>query len=204
MSYSAVIYDCDGVMFDSFEANFTFYQRIMEMMERPPLERGDSVAMRVLHTWSNRDVLAFLFPEPRELERALQCAAAIRYADLVPMMVMEEGFVETLECLKGRVELAVCTNRTTSMDLVMETFGLGGYFSLVMTAEKAPRPKPHPDPLLCVLEHFGLRPQEALFVGDSEVDRQAAQAAGVPFAAYRADLPALARLDRHSDILRLL
>ena len=52
-----------------------------------------------------------------------------------------------------------------------------------------------------MLEHYGIGPQEALFVGDSEVDMQAAAAAGVPFIAYKSDLPALAVIERHQDLL---
>jgi phosphoglycolate phosphatase-like HAD superfamily hydrolase len=55
-----------------------------------------------------------------------------------------------------------------------------------------------------VLEHYGIEPGEALFVGDSELDCLASQAAGVPFIAYKADMPCLARIDRHQDILTLL
>jgi phosphoglycolate phosphatase len=47
-----------------------------------------------------------------------------------------------------------------------------------------PQPKPHPDMLVKVLDHFGVAAHEMLFVGDSSLDAQAAQAAGVPFVAY--------------------
>ena len=57
------------------------------------------------------------------------------------------------------------------------------------------------EPLLKVLEYYGITPQEALFVGDSDVDRRAAQAAGVPFIAYKSDLPALAVIERHEQVL---
>lgn len=200
----AVIYDCDGVMFDSFEANLAFYQRIMEMMGREPLDRENEEQMRVLHTHANREVLSYLFPNPREWEEAVRCAGRINYRDLIPLMVMEEGFRETLDVLKGCVELAVCTNRSTSMEMVLEAFGLSSYFGLVMTASKVANPKPHPEPLLKVVEHFGIEPGEALFVGDSVVDRMAAEAAGVPFVAYRADLEAMACIDRHGQILDFL
>jgi phosphoglycolate phosphatase len=199
-----IIYDCDGVMFDSFEANLAFYNRIMEMFNLPQLDRADEKQMRVLHTYANRDVLAHFFPEPVDYETAVSYAGAIDYRDLVPRMRMEEGFLDTLEILKPRFELAVCTNRSTSMELVLESFGLSGYFGCVMTASRVSRPKPHPEPLLRVLEHYRIRPAEALFVGDSDVDRQAAAAAGVPFVAYKSDMPAFARIDRHSDILGLV
>jgi len=85
--------------------------------------------------------------------------------------------------------------------MIIEDFGLEGFFGCIMTAGKVRNPKPHPEPLFKVLEHYGIGPQEALFVGDSAVDMQAAAAAGVPFIAYKSDLPALAVIERHQDLL---
>jgi HAD superfamily hydrolase (TIGR01509 family) len=116
---------------------------------------------------------------------------------------MEEGFRETLDALSGKIELAVCTNRSTSMEMLLESFGLAQYFGCVMTASKVTNPKPHPEPLLKVLDHYGIAPSEALFVGDSDVDRLAAEAAGVPFIAYKADFPAMLRIDNHQEIFSL-
>jgi HAD superfamily hydrolase (TIGR01509 family) len=87
------------------------------------------------------------------------------------------------------------------MEMIIEDFGLEGFFGCIMTAGKVQHPKPHPEPLFKVLEHYGLAPHEALFVGDSAVDMQAAAAAGVPFIAYKSDLPALAVIERHSQLL---
>lgn len=201
---TTVIYDCDGVIFESFEANFAFYSKVLERFGKPPLDKGDARTMRLLHTYASRDVLANLFAgDPRE-EEALRFASAIDYRELLPYMHMEEGFIDTLEQLKGRVNLAVCTNRSTSMEMLLEDFGLAPYFSYVMTAQKVTNPKPHPEPLLKILDHYRIGPREALFVGDSDLDRRAAEASGVPFVAYRADLPCMARIDSHPDILKLL
>jgi HAD superfamily hydrolase (TIGR01509 family) len=196
----AVIYDCDGVMFDSFDANLAFYDRIMAALGRPPLDQRNTGQMRVLHTYANREVLAHLCPDPEEFAAAVSVAAAIDYRDLVPLLRMEEGFRETLEHLAPRLHLAVCTNRSTSMETVLETFDLARYFGCVMTASRVRNPKPHPEPLLRVLEHYGIAPAEALFVGDSEVDHRAAAAAGIPFIAYKAEFPDCGRIDRHQDI----
>jgi beta-phosphoglucomutase-like phosphatase (HAD superfamily) len=202
--FKALIYDCDGVIFDSFEANLAFYNKIMAMLGKPPLDRGDGTLMRILHTFASQDVLRHIFPDETSWRAAMGCVPAVNYRELVPFMRMEEGFRETVEKLSGCLGLAICTNRAASMDAVMEAFDLGRYFGIVMTALKVANPKPHPEPLLNVLAHFRIAPGEALFVGDSEVDRQAAEAAGIPFVAYRADLPGLARIDRHQDILPLV
>ena len=88
------------------------------------------------------------------------------------------------------------------MEMIIKDFGLEGYFDYIMTASQVTYPKPHPEPLLKVLKHFGVEPDEALFIGDGEVDMQAAQGAGVPFISYKSNLPGLARIEHHSEIIR--
>ncbi len=190
-------------MFDSLEANITFYERIFKPLGRT-LDRQDETTMRVLHTYANRDVLSFFFPDEPKRSQALELAAAMDYRELIPLMLMEQGFMETLETLQHRFHLAVCTNRSTSMEDVLITFDLARFFGYVMTASRVTHPKPHPEPLLRILRHYGIAAHEALFVGDSEVDRQSAEAAGVPFVAYKADLPGFARINHHEEILSLL
>ncbi len=202
--YKAVIYDCDGVIFESLEANFAFYSRVLEHFGSPPLDRNNIEIMNLLHTYSSKDVLARLFGEDSQIREALDFAGSIDYRELLPFMHMEDGFRETVEALRNRVHLAICTNRSTSMDMVLEHFGLAGYFGCVMTASRVKNPKPHPEPLLKILEYFAIEPGEALFVGDSELDRRASEAAGVPFIAYKAGIPCLTRIDRHIDMLHLL
>jgi len=202
--FKAIIYDCDGVMFDSFAANILFYDRIMFMLGKPPLDRGDGELMHILHTRASQDVLRHIFPDEGAWDAAMRCIPAVDYGDLIPFMHMEKGFRETLEILAPQVGLAVCTNRAKTMTMVLEHFDLARYFGIVVTALAVANPKPHPEPLLKVLDFYRIGAGEALFVGDSEVDRQAALAAGVPFVAYRADLSAFARIDRHGDILELV
>ncbi|CAH2031883.1 HAD family hydrolase [Trichlorobacter ammonificans] len=199
--YKAVIYDCDGVILDSIESNYLFYNRIMERLGRPEIDRSCAVSERVLHTYSYLDVIEHFFGNDPQKEEALAIGKTIRYRELMPHMKREEELVETLTALKGRVELAICTNRAASMEMIIEDFGLTGFFGCVMTAGHVQNPKPHPEPLLKVLEHYAIAPREALFVGDSDVDRRAAEAAGIPFIAYKSDLPALARIQRHSQLL---
>ncbi len=204
MKYKTVIYDCDGVMFDSFEANLLFYDRIMKVLGKPPLDRGDEELMHILHTRASHDVLRHIFPDETAWDEAVRCIPAVDYRELVPYMRMEEGFRETLDILAPRLDLAVCTNRAKTMAMVLDHFDLARYFGIVMTALGVTNPKPHPEPLLKVLDYYRIAPDEALFVGDSEVDRQAALAAGVPFVAYKADLPSFVRIRRHEEILDIL
>lgn len=200
----AVIYDCDGVIFESFEANFAFYSFVLERFGKPPLDRSDGYTMRLLHTYASKDVLAHLFAGDSRGSDALSFASSIDYRQLLPLMHMEPEVTETLAQLHTRVALAVCTNRSTSVEMLLDQFGLTPYFRYVMTAAKVTNPKPHPEPLLKILEYFDIAAHEALFVGDSELDQQASAAAGIPFVAYKSVLPCLTRITQHSHILGLV
>lgn len=199
--YKTVIYDCDGVILDSIESNYIFYNRIMEGLGRDHIDRLCTESERVLHTYSYMNVIEHFFGNDPQKEQALAIGKTIRYRELMPYMKREEELLETLTALKEHVELAICTNRASSMEMIIEDFGLEGFFGCIMTAGKVKHPKPHPEPLLRVLEYYGIAPHEALFVGDSAVDMQSAAAAGVPFIAYKSELPALARIERHSQVL---
>ena len=200
--YKVVIYDCDGVILDSMESNYIFYNRVMEFLGRGEIDRDDCEAKRVLHTYSFHNVMEYFFAGDLRRDDAFQFAKTIHYRDLMPFMKMEDGFVCALDQLKGHTSLAICTNRATSMNMIIEDFGLVGYFEYIMTASQVTNPKPHPEPLMKVLKHFGVEPGEALFIGDGEVDMQAAESAGVPFISYKSDLPGLARIEHHSEIIQ--
>lgn len=203
-AYRVVIFDCDGVILDSIESNYIFYNRIMDGLGRPHIDRLCQVSERVLHTYSYLDVIEHFFGEDPRKEDAIKIGKTIRYKELMPYMKREPELLETLQQMKGRVELAVCTNRASSMEMIVDDFGLEGLFSFIMTAGKVKNPKPHPEPLLKILEHYGIASDEALFIGDSDVDRLAAQAASVPFVAYKSDIPALYQIERHSQLLDIV
>lgn len=182
-----VAFDCDGVLFDSWEANKAFYNTIREALGLEPM---DSDMEHYVHAHAVRESVLRVTPEGRE-EEGFAAARGIDYHTLLHHMIPEPGMESTLRTLReAGLRLAVFTNRTNSMETVLSVFGLEPYFETVMTAGKVP-PKPRPDGLLRILDQWGAAPREIAFVGDSGLDQRSAEAAGVPFWAYKAPhLPA--------------
>lgn len=91
-----------------------------------------------------------------------------------------EGVTEGLDYLRAaRVPLACVTNKAGAFTTrLLAALALDGYFSLVVSGDTLPRRKPDPMPLLHAANHFGVAPADALLVGDSANDVQAARAAG--------------------------
>jgi phosphoglycolate phosphatase len=84
--------------------------------------------------------------------------------------------------------------------------GLEDVMDSVVGADSVARRKPHPEHLQAVLDELGARPEEALYVGDTAVDAETAQAAGVRLALVAWGLGEDAgarRIARFADLLDL-
>jgi phosphoglycolate phosphatase len=175
-------FDCDGVLFDSREANTEFYNSILKRFGLPPMTPA---AVDYVHSHTVKESLEYLFRESPRLEEVLDYCRTMDYQRFIPMMVEEPHLREFLGFLRPRFYTALATNRTTTTRAVLDYHGLADQFDLVVSAQDVSRPKPHPESLWRILEHFRLTPQEVIYIGDSKVDEAFAKNAGVPLVAYR-------------------
>jgi phosphoglycolate phosphatase len=176
-----IAFDCDGVMFNSEKANTAYYDRILNHVGLPDMT-PEQFAFVHMHTVG--EALAYLFPEEKMLRDAYTFSKKRGYFDFIKLMEIEPYLKTLLGNVRPGLKTAVATNRTNTMDQVLKAHGLDGQFDLVVCALDVPQPKPYPDMLVKVLDHFGVAAHEMLFVGDSALDAQAAIAATVPFVAY--------------------
>ena len=199
---AGIVFDCDGVLFESRAANLAYYNTILEAFGAPPVDPGDGKRAHLCHTAASPEVFRVLLGEAR-VDAALEAARLLDYRRFIPAMQPEPGMTAALAGLSARLPLAVATNRGSSMREILEHFDLSGYFRAVVTSHDVARPKPYPDMLIEAARQLALEPAQILFVGDSELDQAAAAAAGVCFAAYRNDLEAELKIDGHQQLLRL-
>ncbi len=91
------------------------------------------------------------------------------------------GVEATIEGLaRAGLRLAICTNKPyRATNTVLAAFGLRRFFDVVVGGDSLPVRKPDPLVLLAALERLGVRPDEAVMVGDNEHDVATARAAGV-------------------------
>jgi HAD superfamily hydrolase (TIGR01549 family) len=177
-----VAFDCDGVMFDTTKANKAYYNEILQHFGRPTLT-PDQFAYCHSHTADQS--IERLFSDAKSFREAQNYRKNMSYVPFLRYMVLEPYLKPLLEKLRPRYKTAIATNRSNTMDRVLSAHGLEEYFDLVVSSNDVDRPKPYPDPLIKILEHFEIEAYNTLYVGDSELDEIAAKAAGVPFVAYQ-------------------
>lgn len=176
-----IAFDCDGVMFNSSEANKAYYNQILTRFGKPELN-SEQFAYTHMHTAD--DSMAYLFKDKEILEAAQAYRKKMTYMPFIRHMEIEPHLKALLAELKPRYKTAIASNRTDTMNKVLEVHGLENDFDFVVSALDVDRPKPYPDELLKIAEYFKVKPEEILYVGDSEVDEMASKAAGVPLVAY--------------------
>ncbi|MDR0828056.1 MAG: HAD family hydrolase [Desulfovibrio sp.] len=197
-----LVFDIDGVMLDSRASNMEFYNMIRLMVQLPPLSPEEE---EFCHMASVHEALFHIIP--LAYREAAECAChKIDYmGQILPLLSVEPGLVETLRWLKKRhVKLGILTNRSNTVHEVLQHFNLEDFFDPVVTASDNP-PKPNPDGLLKILQFWGESPDRIAFLGDSKADEQAAQGAGVPFWAFRNNnLPASLHFDGFFTMMDLI
>ncbi len=202
---ACVIYDCDGVLFDSLDANRSLYNHIALSMGRPELTEDE---LQYCHMHTVHESIHCLFPDnPRKEAEAQQFLKdKVDFKDFIPFLKMEPYLLETLADLKQRgILTAISTNRTTSMPHIMERFKLAPYFDMVVTALDVAHPKPDPESVDKILQSFKVAADRTLYIGDSEVDLKTATSAGVTFVAYKnAGISTGLCIDDHRSILTII
>ena len=198
-----IVFDCDGVMFDSRRANQEYYNELLhhfgyELMTEDELE--------YVHMHNAPDSVKHIFrnyPEV-DLQKVEQYRKKLGYDRFLPFMHMEEDLVEFLEIVSGKYDLAISTNRANTMMPLLHQFRLDHYYGKVVTSETAARPKPAPDGLLEIMSYFNRTPEETIFIGDSIIDRQHSASCNVELIAFKNEqLEAEYHVNSFMEILKL-
>ncbi|HJV83751.1 phosphoglycolate phosphatase [Noviherbaspirillum sp.] len=92
------------------------------------------------------------------------------------------GVVDALERLRDMdLKLAVVTNKYHRFAIrLLRQFHMASLFDLVVGGDTLEARKPNPLPILHTCDSLGVPVTQALYIGDSPIDVEAAKAAGIP------------------------
>jgi len=121
----AVIFDCDGVMFDTALANRKYYDEVLATFSKAPLNEEQFINV---HMMTVKDAIGYLFPEKTELTDVFSCLKNIGYHKFIKYMKMEDGLVDLLESYFEVVVTAATMKKPKpdpeQLHLIMSQFNL--------------------------------------------------------------------------------
>lgn len=173
----AVLCDLDGTLLDSTPATLRVYRGWMA-------DRGIQPPARFPHGVPCRQVVELVAPH---LDAAAEAAEIERreVADVDGVRALPGAAALLAADAPWRLEVAIVTSCTAP--LASARLAAAGLVppSVVVTAERTARVKPHPDPYLLAADLLGLRPEDCLVVEDAPAGVASGLAAGMQVVAVR-------------------
>lgn len=172
-----VAFDVDGTLIDTGDAIILSLQKVLRE-ELGKEYSGEELYFSfgipgavTLKTFGINDIEGPLSKWLRYLD---DCGGSIR---------VFEGIEGCLKQLKAHnIKTGIVTSKSREeFESGFIPMGLAGYFDHVVCADDTTEHKPHPAPLLKLLELSGNRPEEIIYIGDTKYDKECAAGAGVEF-----------------------
>jgi HAD superfamily hydrolase (TIGR01509 family) len=192
-----VLFDLDGVLVESRAVWFEVMRAIARKFGYPEIS-----AEQMERAWGQgiaEDVRMFY---PGFTVEELEGEYNLMFPRYVRHLKVDPDGPPLLEELRGNsIRVAVVTNSPSEVARAMLDQALFNPEVLV-SGNDVCEPKPAPDGILAALNLLQLTAAEAMFVGDTNFDREAARRARIGFAGYRIDGDV--RIESLSEIVRLL
>ncbi len=192
----AVIFDVDGVLLDSFDANLKFFQDLMLKTGYPSPTREEFPPIFHLNM---KDAIRKLTKS--ESEEEIQRIWEIGKSREVPYDIKLLKHPNSLEIVINKLhdnyKLGIVTSRVR--ESVWEAPGLKklkNYFKIAVGYQDTEKHKPEPEPLLLASERIGVQPEDCVYIGDVINDVTAARAAGMNVIIYSKNV--IDSADRHT------
>jgi len=176
MSFEAVIFDKDGVLINSFNTVFTAMNRALTHHGYDKLSKEEFRkkwwGIRADHNIENKLCLS-----SGEAHEIFECYKEKR-EELIELTEIYPCVDELLGELYGDYSLGVVTSTYKKVAVnLLDNFGISKYLDVVVGGDET-TPKPAPDSILKACEEIKVRPENAIYVGDTDADIGAGKSAG--------------------------
>jgi pyrophosphatase PpaX len=189
LRWPVVLFDLDGTVLDTVELiRASHAHAVREVLGT---ELPDEELMAGIGTPLREQMEVF---SPERADELFRVYREWNHANTARLIERYPGVDEVLvELEREGARLGIVTSKMLdAVELAFRALPPPVVWDVVITTEDTDVHKPHPAPLLAALERIGAGPAEAVYVGDSPFDLQAARAAGmasigVTWGAFRRD-----------------
>lgn len=183
MSYTTYLFDFDYTLADSSRGIVTCFRIVLNRHHYTDIT-DEAIKRTIGKTLEESFSILSGVTDPEQLTAFRK---EYRLEADVHMNVNTRLFPDTLSTLKelkkrgARIGIISTKYRFRILSF-LEDYLPEDFLDIVVGGEDVTAPKPSPEGVLFALEHLGSTPQETLYIGDSTVDAETAQNAGVDFA----------------------
>lgn len=179
----ACIFDLDGTLADTLESIACAGNRALEVVGYEPLPKdnykyyaGDgakTLVERVLFDAGDKELF--------KLDEAFEIYSNFFKADCTYKVTVFDGIYDVIQKLKAKgIKVTVLSNKPheRTLDVIKKLFG-DDVFDVVWGQKDSIPKKPDPTSALMTAKTLGVEPKECLYIGDTDVDMQTGNSAGM-------------------------
>lgn len=179
MPIHLIIFDLDGTLIDSIVDITSAVNYALEPYGIAPVTAEEATTM--VGEGSLKLIERVLARRCISLDKKVLSGRFVEYytSHLTEHTSLYQGVREMLSCLRSYRKALVSNKFASLITGILEEFGLSQHFNLVLGGDMFKERKPSPMPILHVLSTLNVKREEAVVVGDSDVDIAAGRAACV-------------------------
>ena len=177
-SFQLLVFDFDGTLVDTRRDIADSVNRTLKELKLPTLDR------EILYTFIGKGVNHLMSQSLKEvgyddLPRAIEVFMRHYEEHLMDQTTLFPNCRETLEHFSSKENTILSNKPTRFITQILDALDCSVPFSTIIGGDSMPAKKPDPGGLLHILEQHKTRPEDALMIGDSLVDVETGQRAGV-------------------------
>ncbi|GET25158.1 HAD family hydrolase [Prolixibacter sp. NT017] len=182
MSFKGIIFDLDGTLLDTIEDIADSMNRVLSENNLPT---HDNEAYRLFVGSGIRNLVREALPESQRDEATIRAYFETMYSlykkNCVNKTRPYDGVTDLLDELSARdLKLAILSNKADEMtQQTARTLLPEEYFTIIAGLTDESLKKPNPQKALQMSKEMGIDPKEMIYVGDTDVDMQTANNAGM-------------------------
>lgn len=179
-----LLFDLDGTLFDSSEANIDAYTKAFEHLGIA----FDEVQYKRLFGLRFDEMMDKIAPgtTPNTRQQIQQLKSKFYKANLA-LVKINEGLIDLVASSVGKFQTGLVTTASrTNVENLLRHFKIPfETFGVIITGEDVVNGKPDPEAYLAAMKRLGAKPEECCIFEDSEVGITAAQRAGAKIVRVR-------------------
>lgn len=180
----AVLFDIDGVLLDSFTANVSYFQALL-IKAGYPKPSEEKLRTIIVHNTLRQSIIELTNAPEEEVQRIYELGEKLLKDYPHHLLTMPHEAEETIIELSRNYRLGIVTSRIRDGIYSMpQLANLKKYFQAAVGFEDTEKHKPDPDPLLFACSKLGVKPDETVYIGDTETDLLAGKTAKMKVILY--------------------